>query len=51
MCYVSAIIAITCLPNISQNFIEEEDSKFKEYLEEQGYDTSSMGTKDHKGGL
>lgn len=48
MCYLSAIIALVCLPNITQNFIEEEDDKFKVYLEEHGYDTSTMGIKEHK---
>jgi len=48
MCYFSAIIAFTCLPNIHQDFIEEEDIKFKAYLEEKGFDTSTMGTKGHQ---
>jgi hypothetical protein len=48
MCYLSAIIAFTCLPNITQDFIEEEDMKFKAYLEEKGFDTSTMGTKEHQ---
>ncbi|KAG0649240.1 Glycerophosphodiester transporter GIT2 [Hyphodiscus hymeniophilus] len=47
MCFLSAIIAITCLPKIDQNFIEEEDNKFKAYLESKGYDTSTMGTTEH----
>ncbi|RDW67078.1 hypothetical protein BP5796_09827 [Coleophoma crateriformis] len=45
MCYLSAILAITLLPNINQTFIEEEDDKFKAFLEENGYDTSTMGIK------
>jgi hypothetical protein len=48
MCYLSAIIALTCLPNINQNFIEEEDIKFKAYLQEKGYDISTMGIKEQK---
>jgi len=43
-CYVSAIIALVLLPNITQTFIEEEDDKFKAYLESKGYDTSTIGT-------
>lgn len=46
MCFVSAILALTLLPNIDQNFIQEEDGKFKIFLEENGYDTSTMGTKE-----
>jgi hypothetical protein len=51
MCFVSAIIALAFLPNIDQNFIEEEDNKFKVYLESKGYDTSTMGTKEHQENL
>lgn len=46
MCFLSAILALVCLPNITQDFIQEEDGKFKAFLEEKGYDTSTMGTKE-----
>ena len=34
------------LPHIGQDTIEEEDIKFRAYLEEHGWDTSGMGTKE-----
>jgi len=41
----SGFLALFFLPEISQDTIEEEDIKFREYLERNGYDTSQMGTK------
>lgn len=41
----SGIIAIFFLPNIGQDDINEQDREFRAYLEENGYDTSQMGTK------
>lgn len=44
LCIFSALIAFL-LPNITQDTITEEDVKFREYLERNGYDTSTMGVK------
>ncbi|OJJ02706.1 hypothetical protein ASPVEDRAFT_131818 [Aspergillus versicolor CBS 583.65] len=49
LCLFSAALAIFCLPHIGQDTITEEDSKFRRYLEEHGYDTSSMGQKSENG--
>ncbi|KAL4945416.1 hypothetical protein BDV06DRAFT_36406 [Aspergillus oleicola] len=43
LCIFSAVLAIFCLPHIGQDTITEEDAKFRKYLAERGYDTSSMG--------
>ncbi|KKK24828.1 hypothetical protein AOCH_000255 [Aspergillus ochraceoroseus] len=45
LCIFSAFLAIFLLPHIGQDTITEEDNKFREYLEENGYDTSTMGVK------
>jgi len=39
----AAALAWFCLPTIGQDTIDEEDIKFRVYLEENGYDTSKMG--------
>jgi MFS family permease len=41
----SGFLALFFLPEIGQDTIEEEDIKFREYLERNGYDTSQMGTR------
>lgn len=48
LCIFSAIVAFVGLPKVGQDMIEEEDERFKRYLEEHGYDTSGMGTKDFR---
>lgn len=48
LCFLSAIIALFLLPNIGQDTIEEEDIRFRAYLEENGYDTSTMGSKEYQ---
>lgn len=40
---VSAALALFCLPHIGQDTIDFEDKRFRAYLEEHGYDTSTMG--------
>jgi len=40
---VSACLALFLLPHIGQDTIEEEDAKFKAYLQANGFDTSKMG--------
>jgi hypothetical protein len=42
LCILSAVLALL-LPNISQDVVAEEDARFRRFLEEQGYDTSTMG--------
>ena len=42
LCFLSAFL-VWCLPTISQDTIETEDLKFREYLEQNGFDTSQMG--------
>jgi hypothetical protein len=39
----AAIVAIFGLPNITQDAIDYEDVRFREYLVANGYDTSKMG--------
>ena len=45
LCVLSAALAIFCVPHIGQDTIEEEDRRFRQYLLEQGYDTSMLGLK------
>lgn len=45
LCIFSAIIAFLFLPKITQDTIEAEDARFRSYLEANGYDTSTMGSK------
>lgn len=35
-------------PSVQQDTITEEDAKFRAYLEANGYDTSTMGNKEHQ---
>ncbi|KAA8644338.1 hypothetical protein EYZ11_001647 [Aspergillus tanneri] len=46
LCIFSAILAYFCLPRISQETISEEDTKFREYLEANGYDTTTLGNRE-----
>ncbi|KAK5087342.1 glycerophosphoinositol permease [Exophiala xenobiotica] len=48
LCFLSAAIALFLLPNIGQDTIEEEDIRFREYLEQNGYDTTTMGSKEYR---
>lgn len=43
LCIFSAALALFALPHISQDSIEEEDARFRIYLESHGYDISTMG--------
>lgn len=43
LCVVSSALALFLLPHIGQDTIDEEDAKFKTYLEQNGYDTQQMG--------
>ena len=42
-CILSAALALFLLPEIGQDTIDEEDAKFRLYLEQNGYDVSKMG--------
>lgn len=48
LCILSALVAFFLLPNIGQDTIEEEDVKFRAYLERNGFDTSTMGSKEYR---
>ena len=39
----SGMLAFFCLPNVGQDTIDQEDKRFRAYLERHGYDTSAMG--------
>jgi hypothetical protein len=43
LCILSAFLAFFCLPEIGQDTIDHEDSAFKGYLIEHGWDISRMG--------
>ena len=43
LCLFSAALAFFLLPHIGQDTIRSEDIKFREYLEEKGWDTRQMG--------
>ena len=45
LCIFSGLIALAFLPNIGQDTITAEDERFKQYLIQNGYDVSTMGTK------
>lgn len=40
---MSGIICLLFVPRLDQDCIQEEDIKFRHYLEEHGYDVSKMG--------
>jgi len=40
---LSGIICLLFVPRLDQDCIQEEDIKFRHYLEEHGYDVSKMG--------
>jgi hypothetical protein len=42
LCILAAVLALL-LPNINQDVVAEEDVRFRRFLEDQGYDTSTMG--------
>ena len=43
MAALSGIICLLFIPRLDQDCIEQEDLKFRHYLEEQGFDVSKMG--------
>lgn len=48
LCIFSAGLAFFLLPHIGQDTITSEDLKFRAYLEEHGWDTRQMGTKEYQ---
>ncbi|KAI9780381.1 MAG: hypothetical protein M1835_004511 [Candelina submexicana] len=49
LCVLSAALAFFLLPHIGQDTITEEDAKFRVYLAANGFDTSTMGSKEFQG--
>ncbi|CAI7661300.1 Glycerophosphodiester transporter GIT2 [Penicillium manginii] len=47
LCILSAALAVFLLPTINQDTVTFEDARFREYLTQNGYDTSTMGTAGH----
>lgn len=43
LCVFSALLAIFLLPKISQDCIDEEDERFREYLYSEGWDVTQLG--------
>ncbi|KAK7408064.1 glycerophosphoinositol permease [Neonectria punicea] len=43
LCILSAAIVLFCIPNVGQDTITQEDKRFRQYLESQGWDTSQLG--------
>lgn len=43
LCVLSAALAFFCLPNVGQDTIALEDIRFREYLEQNGWDTRQLG--------
>ena len=46
LCLISAVLAFFFLPHIDQNTISSEDLRFRQFLEENGWDTTQMGIKE-----
>ena len=42
---VSAAVVYFLVPDINQDFMTAEDERFRQYLEEAGFDTSALGVK------
>ena len=48
LCLFSAFLALAFLPHIGQDTITSEDLQFRAYLEENGWDTRQMGSKEYQ---
>ena len=48
LCIFSAFLALFFLPHIGQDTITTEDLKFRAYLEQNGWDTRQMGSKEYQ---
>ncbi|QUC21802.1 uncharacterized protein UV8b_06043 [Ustilaginoidea virens] len=47
LCILSAIIVFFFIPNIGQDTIADENVRFRDYLESQGWDTTQLGIAAH----
>lgn len=45
LCILSAAIVLICIPHVGQDTIAIEDQKFRDYLQEHGWDTAQLGVK------
>lgn len=45
LCLLSAAIVLLFIPHIGQDTVQEEDRRFRAYLESQGWDTRQLGLK------
>lgn len=45
LCLVAAALVLIFIPHIGQDTVQEEDRRFRAYLESQGWDTRQMGLK------
>jgi hypothetical protein len=43
LAFIAAIVVYFGVPNFKEDFMQQEDARFRQYLEEAGYDTSLMG--------
>ncbi|CAG7990409.1 unnamed protein product [Penicillium salamii] len=48
LCLLAAFMAIFMMPQINQDTITHEDARFRDYLEANGYDTTTMGNQDRQ---
>lgn len=46
LCLFSAALALFCLPSLTQDAVNDEDVRFREYLLNHGFDVSKMGDAD-----
>lgn len=45
LCVFSALLVLAFVPQVGQDTIQYEDKRFREYLEQNGYDTRQLGLK------
>lgn len=45
LCFLSAFLVLAFIPHIGQDTIQEEDARFRAYLEANGWDTRQLGLK------
>lgn len=51
LCILSAFLVLVCIPHIGQDTIQEEDARFRAFLEANGWDTRQLGLKKGAAGL
>lgn len=49
LCMLSAFISLFLLPSLTQDSVTDEDIRFRDYLERNGFDTSLLGDKEMEG--